>query len=298
MIKLINKIILDKLLSIVGNVDTQLSFLKYSTPTSGKNLNDKVIFLVFRPKEKKPFLSVKTVRNYNAKKVIAQNFNNLKKLNLLTINSNYENLFAKALYLYDDGEHIFSIETACSGKRIKLDKKKLDKVVAKYIGFQEYIAQNNTDFIDDMEDFAKVIIAQSGLKELDKQEILVFIASLPLTGIKLPRLVQHGDVTEDNMLLSNGNVCIIDYDFVGLVDIPGFDLFGLFNRYNQHEAKILCYKYLPEYFARIGAEIDGDKYEGLFFLYYFIERTLRKPYLFEAVSAKQIIFDFKKTHLC
>jgi len=297
MIGLIHKTIVDKFPDIVGGIDTSLSFLKYSTPTSGGSLNDKVIFLVFKDKEKVPFLCIKTVRNYDAKEVIVQNFNNLKKLNILTVGSSYSHLFAQALYLHDDGENIFSIETSCNGRRMKLNKKKLKDVVAEYIDFQEYIAKRNSKITTDAKEFVKEMIAQSELKELDKEELLRFVTSLPLVNIKLPRLIQHGDLTEDNMLLSKNGLCIIDYDFVGITDIPGFDLFGLFNRYNKHETKKLCYEYLPEYFERIGAELEGNKYEGLFFLYYFIERTLRKPHPLKSESAKRIISDFKKSDL-
>ena len=294
MITLIEKIIKDKISDFAeGDVGAPLSFLKYSTPSSGKKLTEKEIFLVFKSGASEPFLCIKTVRNYSAKDIVIQNFNNLKKLNTLTTGSSYKNLFAKALYLHDDGEIIFSIETACPGKKVKLNKNKLDMVVKEYVGFQEYVAKNNTDFIGDMESFVKDIVVQSGLKEVDKQEILQFMELLPLTGIKLPRLVQHGDVTQDNILLFKDSIGIIDCDFVGFTYLPGFDLFGLFSRFDQSKAKKLCYEYLPEYFTKIGADLGGNKYEGLFFLYYFIEHILRKPYLLDGTSAKKIIFDFE-----
>ena len=123
MIKLINKTIASELSGVLGGKDTQLSFLKYSTPNSGKNLDDKVIFLVFKSGAKEPFLCVKTVRNYSSKGRVVENFNSLKKLNELTYGSEHQNLFAKALYLYDDGENVFSIEPACKGRKTKLDER-------------------------------------------------------------------------------------------------------------------------------------------------------------------------------
>ncbi|MBT6048115.1 MAG: phosphotransferase [Candidatus Scalindua sp.] len=293
MMQLIHKTIVDKLPDLVDGAGGPLSFLKYSTPTSGKSLNDKVIFFVFKPREKVPFLCVKTVRSYDAREIIIRNFDNLKKINTLTASSPYFDLFAQALYLHDDGENIFSIETICPGKRIKLNKKKLSFVVAEYIGFQEYLAKNSSESVSDIKDFVKEIISKSKLKELDQQKLLQFTETLPLDNVKLPRLIQHGDVTEDNILLSKKRLCIIDYDFVGVTDLPGFDLFGLFSRFNQSEVKELCYKYFPKYFSRIDVDVESNKYKGLLFLYFLIERILRKPHPLENESAEKIISDFK-----
>lgn len=293
MMQLIHKTIVDKLPDLINGAGESLELLKYSTPTSGKSLNDKVIFFVFKPREKVPFLCVKTVRSYDAKETIVRNFDNLKKINTLTASSPYFDLFAQALYLHDDGENIFSIETICPGKRIKLNKKKLSFVVAEYIGFQEYLAKNSSESVSDIKDFVKEIISKSKLKELDQQKLLQFTETLPLDNVKLPRLIQHGDVTEDNILLSKKRLCIIDYDFVGVTDLPGFDLFGLFSRFNQSEVKELCYKYFPKYFSRIDVDVESNKYKGLLFLYFLIERILRKPHPLENESAEKIISDFK-----
>jgi len=293
MMQLIHKTIVDKLPDLINGAGESLELLKYSTPTSGKSLNDKVIFFVFKPREKVPFLCVKTVRSYDAREIIIRNFDNLKKINTLTASSPYFDLFAQALYLHDDGENIFSIETICPGKRIKLNKKKLSFVVAEYIGFQEYLAKNSSESVSDIKDFVKEIISKSKLKELDQQKLLQFTETLPLDNVKLPRLIQHGDVTEDNILLSKKRLCIIDYDFVGVTDLPGFDLFGLFSRFNQSEVKELCYKYFPKYFSRIDVDVESNKYKGLLFLYFLIERILRKPHPLENESAEKIISDFK-----
>jgi len=297
MIRIFDKVIKENLTELLTNNNLPLSYLKFSTVTSGSDLSDKVVFFVFKKDTPKPFLCLKTVRNYEAKHAILRNFNNLKKLNKLTDNSPYDHMFAKALYLYDDGENVFSIETICSGRRIKLNKKKLEFIVTEYIKFQEYLTRHNSESTVDIEQFTKEIVTQARLKESDQHEILNFITSLPLTGMRLPRLIQHGDLTEDNALLSKDGLSIIDYDFTGVTDLPGFDLFSFFNRYNQSEVKNLCYKYLPEYFRRIGADLGGDNYDGLFFLYRFIEGNLRKSNSsdpqFANQSAKLIISDFK-----
>lgn len=290
MIELIEKTIIDKLFSNEKKI--LLSFVKYSTPTSGKNLDDKVIFFVFKDKDKEPFFVVKTVRNYGAKEIIIRNFNNLKKLNRLTENSSYTGLFAKALYLCDNSENIFSIESACSGGKTRFNKKKLNTIVREYIGFQEYLAKNNNEFIDDFGNFARDIVYKSELSERDKKEILEFLNTQSFGEIKLPKLIQHGDLTEDNILISRNKINIIDYDYVGITNLPGFDLFGLFYRYNPRETKKLCEKYFSEYFKKIGAEISNDKYDKLLFVYYFIERVIRKKHLLKDIKIAQIISDF------
>lgn len=295
MIQLIQETIYEKFPDLAGSVDTPLSFLKYSTPNSGKTLNDKVIFLVFRPRAIEPFLCAKTVRSYSAKETVVRNFNNLKKLNMLTAGSPHARLFAEALYLYDDGENIFSIETACPGRRIKLDEKKLMAVVAGYTDFQEYVAKRTSEPLLYIEQFAEEIVRRSGCKEPDQQKLLQFIATLPSAGIKLPRLIQHGDVTEDNILMSDEGFCIVDCDFVGVTDLPGFDLYGLFYRLNRRGAKRLCDEYFPEYFKRIGADTAGKGYEGLLFLYNIIERTRKSDGVRDA-SAEEIISDFRNVY--
>ncbi|GEM_PF-1291456 len=294
MIKIFDKVIREHVPELLTESDFPLCYLKFSTVTSGSRLNDKVIFLVFKNRAPLPFLCLKTVRNYEAKQAISRNFSNLKKLNELTADSPYALMFARALHLYDDGENIFSIETACPGKRVKLDNENLKVVVSEYIDFQQYATKRSESPLIDMAQFAEEIVTHSGLKERDQRELLQFLKSFSLNGFGLPRVIQHGDLTEDNILLSKDGLCVIDYDFVGNIDLPGFDLFGLFRRYNQYEAKSLCNKYLPEYFTKIGAKIDVNKYDGLLFLYYFTERTLKKRHSLGDLSAELIISDFNK----
>lgn len=291
MISLINTIVKEK---IPGLKNAEFSFLKYSTPTSGTTLDDKVLFFVFKDKGATPFLCVKTVRNYGAKETITRVFNNLKKLNDLTSGSAHSRLFAKALYLHDDGENIFSIETVCPGKRVKTDLSLLEIVMPAYCDFQQYLAEKGKTSLTFLEQFAEEIVAQSGISKEDTLEIKNFFGKLSFSGAQLPRLIQHGDVTGDNLLISKEGLCIVDCDSVGLIDLPGFDLFGLFYRYDPTSTKDLCCLHLPGYFARIGGKVEKVHYDMLFFLYFFIERVIRKSYLLEHFSAKRFVADFKQ----
>ncbi|OHA88751.1 MAG: hypothetical protein A3C70_03290 [Candidatus Zambryskibacteria bacterium RIFCSPHIGHO2_02_FULL_43_14] len=296
MIKIFEKVIKEHLTEYLAERDFPLSYLKFSTVTSGSGLNDKVIFMVFKNGASLPFLCLKTVRNYEARQAILRNFNNLKTLNALTLGSPYTRLFAQALYLHDDGENIFSLETACPGKRVKLDKNNLRVVMADYFDFQGYLAERGGGSTRSMEQLAKETITKSGLSGSNQHKLLGYIAKKLPTSIRLPRIIQHGDLTLDNLLWSKDGLCIIDYDYVGSSDIPGFDLFGLFHRFNKAELLKLCKEYFPAYFKKIGGEFSSDNYRGLWFLYHLTEFTQDKSNNSRDISCEQIISDFENLY--
>ncbi|MEK7138175.1 MAG: phosphotransferase [Patescibacteria group bacterium] len=277
------------------SVNASFSFLKYSTVTSGALLKDKVIFLVFKNRDQIPFLCIKTVRNYEAKEAITRNFSNLKKLNSLTEGSPYERLFAKALYFHDDGENVFCIETACPGRRLSKDKDKLAVVVKGYVGFQEYAAKSDGFYLRSMEQLAKEAVINSGLNQKEQMGLLAYVETLPFSDIKLPRIIQHGDLTLDNILFSQKGLGIIDYDFVGNTDIPGFDLFGLFRRFDRTLLSKLLTEYFPTYFEKIGSKYSSHDNRRLIFLYHLIEHTQGRMHT-EEVSVERIISDFERLY--
>lgn len=288
MIPLIEKTIREKLPELASG---ELSFLKYSTPSSGRKPEDKVIFLVFRNEETEPFLCAKTVRSYAGKNAIAKSFNNLKKLNELSMGTGHESLFAKALYLHDDGENIFSLESACRGERKRLNLRELERVVGLYSSFQEALAQKEKEVFDAGE-YAEKLVRGANLDERDKEALTRRFVELK--GLLLPRVLQHGDVTEDNMLISTESVSLVDCDYVGLSDVPGFDLFCLFFRHDKREARKLFQEYMPKYFSSIGVEVSSDKFDTLALLYYFMEKALRKPEAFGALAEGQLVADFDR----
>ena len=293
MIKIFEKVIKENLTSYLTDSDFPLSYLKFSTVTSGAGLNDKVILLVFKNRAPSPFLCLKTVRNYGAREAISRNFNNLKRLNKLTDGSPHAHLFAEALYLHDDGKNIFCIETACLGKKINLDESKLRDVVKNYVDFQEYLVKSGGYSMRSMAELAKEAVTKLGLSEKDQHKLLEYVTGLSSAEVRLPKIVQHGDLTPDNLLLSKRGLCIIDYDYVGNSDIPGFDLFGLFHRFGQANLPKLCEEYFPVYFKKIGGKFSGDNYRGLMFLYHLIEHTQGKLHHSENISFEKVIYDFE-----
>ncbi len=293
MIQLINKIIIDKIPHLVGK-EEKLSFLKYSTHAASQSKNAKIIIFVFKEGAKTPSFVVKTVRSYERRETIERNYNDLRMLNKLVEGSLYKKIFPKALILHDDGENIFSIETACLGSRPDLTPEVLDDVVTQYANFGQYLSEKTDSSLVDLDVFTQEMISKSQLNEGNKLQIRTFFSKLPMSDMKLPRLIQHGDVTRDNLLLSEMGICIIDCDTVGLIDLPGLDLFSLFYRYDPYQTKSLCKKYLPDYFSKIGASVKNDEYDRFYFLCFFIERIIKKPYLVKTLSAERIISDFNK----
>ncbi|MDD3531282.1 MAG: phosphotransferase [Candidatus Pacebacteria bacterium] len=291
MIPLIHKVIRQESLAL-ESAREPFSFLKYSTPNSGKRFDDKVIFLVFGSGADEPFLCVKTVRSYQAKDVVIRNYENLKKLNQLAEGSAYAGLFATARHLFDDGEQIFSIETACSGRRLKLDEEMLRHIASTYAKFHTHLAKNAPPV--DLLRFAEGIVDASGFGADDQEKLLAHIKSLSSLAVSLPRIMQHGDLTEDNILISDRGFQIVDCDFIGTTDLPGFDLFGLFRRHNPKQAKELSRRYLPDYFKSVGATVPPEEYETLFFLYYLIER-LRKSASGRGQTVAGIVADYESS---
>lgn len=254
----------------------EYDFLKYSTPNSGKSLEDKVILFAFKREAAVPELCIKTVRNYSARDVVSRGFTNLQRLNTLTAGSAHERLFPKALSLYDDGEHAFSVETAVRGRRERLTRTTLERVVQTYTAFQAHVAERALRPLDELAD------------GLLSPELRAHYDSLPPSSVRLPRVLQLGDLTEDNVLLEGQDVRIVDFDRVGEIDLPGFDLFGLLRRFDGAQTRALCAAYMPAYLEAIGAEGDGP-YERLLFLYFVAERTVRKT---GRDSAQHLIGEF------
>lgn len=215
-----------------------LSFMKVSTPTSGTRVNNgKVLLFVFESGEKIPSLCIKTTRVYSAGDIIRHNYNNLKLLEDGARGSSYVEMFAKPLYLYDDGSLIFCIESICPGIRFSAKTHDIELVMGKYIAWQSYLAHGN--------------------KNVRKLE----------NGLELPVLIQHGDMTPDNVLISGEDIYLIDYDYTGESLPPGFDIFNFLSKIKRPPEVLRSYndRYFPLYFKSIGAKVES--YETLFPLY-------------------------------
>ena len=207
-----------------------LSFMKTSTPSSGTKADQgKVLIFVFEEGEKWPTLCVKTTRVYSNGEVIRRNHANLKLLGEGVRNSEHSKMFARPLYLYDDGEVVFCIESVCPGTRFPTSGQDIELVMERYIAWQEYLAETSK------------------------------------------KLVQHGDMTPDNVHIFGKNIYLVDYDYTGMVELPGFDIYNFISKAKlSSELERLYYdRYFPRYFGSIGMAVKS--YEDLFPAYHTAE---------------------------
>lgn len=290
MIALFKKTIREQL-SRVPHACGELSFLKFSTVTSGTRLDDKVIFLVFADDAPEPFLCLKTVRTYAAKGVIEKNFQNLKTLHHLAVAGGCEDLVATPLFLYDDGENAFSIETACRGRKLSVTAREVRLIVGHYSRFHQKIPKGPLRPYEEVE---AETLRESGASGDALRALRARLAPLPPADLRLPRIPQHGDLTGDNLLWEGDQAHITDYDYVGYTVLPGFDLFGLMRRYDMGRIAALCGEHLPAYFAAIGAEVPRDAYPRMLFLYHVIAHAQKALHDGRPFSAGEAIGYFER----
>lgn len=274
-----------------------LSFMKMSTPSSGRSYDGgKVIVFIFEQGQALPTICLKTTRTYVAGEVIRRNYANLKFLESGVKGSDFVKMFATPLELYDDGEVVFSLETVCPGVMLSAQAQSIDVIVEKYIAWQAQLVSASQMFWyqGDIQNLVHEIINKLELSEESSNELRAYYHKLPLDpGIKLPVIVQHGDMTPDNVLISGEKVYFIDYDHVGVSMLPGFDLFNFLFFKSKLPVQLLrlnCEKYFPTYFKKIGAEVESFK--ALFFIYY-LQESLRKGLAIKKKSEPDIISGFR-----
>lgn len=291
MIALIEKIIREKLLSEI-NVGVTLDFLRFCTPTSGSALNDKVIFLIFRRGDSSPFLCVKTTRNYAARDVVVKNFQNLSMLHKLVSKTSFENLFSLPLFLYDDGENIFSAERTCLGRRARDSIKDISFIIKQYGAWQSLSAKNVNDFVDDISACGSALVEKTALSQEIKKELVEYLFRLPASGsFQLPKVIQHGDLTLDNILIRREQISVIDYDYVGISFIPGFDIWSLLYRALGKNFKNMHKSYFDDFYRSMGIHIDN--YKAIFYIFYLTELALKKKHLLQNTGSNRIIGNFE-----
>lgn len=277
--------------------DSVLSFMKVSMPTSGSELDKgrgKVLLFVFEQGQITPTVCAKTTRVYSTGEVIRRNYQNLQLLAAGVKGAELSVMFAKPLYLYDDGEVIFCLESVCPGAMFSAQKRGIDLVVEKYISWQSHLARTGGGSLsaEDIQNIAKEKINLLKLPSRATWVLQRYLQQLSLSSdTKLPMIVQHGDMTPDNVLVFGDDVYFIDYDYVGASTLPGFDLFHFLSkskgRPGAFEANLE--RYFPLYFKSIGAKIE--RYDMLLFIYH-LEEFQRKGYRGGEGSGEEIITSF------
>ncbi len=274
--------------------DSNFSFVKVSTPASGtKTGNGKVLLFVFEDEQKTPTLCVKTVRASAGAEIVKQNNENLLRLQKGVDGTELTNLFAKPLYFHSDTADVFCIESVCPGEKFSMKKQDFSVVIKKYSAWQAHISKMSTIFFD-KENIKKLVDDTLMNLPISANAVLVlkkYYESLPVDEhFKLPALVQHGDLTPDNVLISGDDVYFVDYDYVGLSELPGFDLFHFLSKSKSRIGTLRenCNVYFPLYFKAIGATVES--HEALLFLYY-LQESVRKGV--GEKTEEEIIANFK-----
>lgn len=271
------------------NPGSELSFLKMNTPASGTLPHfGKVLIFVFEKGKKVPTLCVKTTRTYEAGETIKKNYENLTVLSQL---SNEAITTAKPLLLFDNKEIVLSVESVCPGTKFSSGTTGVDVVLNAYISWQKGLKASRMLSVDDLDAVATQTITALGLPKESEEILLKKYKNLKQdSGFTLPELIQHGDMTPDNVLVGDAGVFLIDYDYVGLSKIPGFDIFHFLSKTvkNSGEFKKHCDTYLKKYFDAIGGNVQNiDK---LLFTYH-MQESLRKGT--GTKDGNEIIADFE-----
>ena len=274
-----------------------LSFMKVSMPTSGGEMDKgkgKVLLFVFEQGQITPTICAKTTRVYSAGDVIRRNHGNLKLLEAGVRGSELAMMFALPLYLYDDGEVIFCVESVCPGVMFSAQTRGLELMVEKYIVWQSHLARTADKFLgtEDIQNLARGKINALKLPEAAVRVLRNYLQKFPLSAdTKLPVIVQYGDMSPDNVLIFGNNVYFIDYDYVGASMLPGFDLFNFLSksRGRVESFHAICERYFPPYFRSIGAKIES--YDIILFIYY-LEELYRKGYIAGEKSGEEIVTSF------
>jgi len=238
-----------------------LSFIKFNTAGSPTRSNPKVLFFVFVGNGREPRFVIKTVRAARDNAVIAHGFRNLQDLARINVA-----LFSHPLWAGEVDGIAYSIETAVPGVRATAGD--IDRIVAAYIGFAKSTAKNSVP--KDSRTCAEELLSELKLSSEEHSAFGDMLKRLGTTP-EVMLLPQHGDLTQDNVLVSSKAVAFVDTDWYMPQGIAGFDMFHLLKR---SDAKGDIAGYLRAYREAIGMERAFG--EADLFLWYLQERVLKQ----------------------
>lgn len=287
MINYLEKLILDNWENWVGGVKPKgLDFLK--THAGQATRNKKVGFFVFG--KEKPIIFIKTVRESGYNKIIEDGFEKLKSV----YKSLSDGSVPKPIYLGNYQGIVFSLETAIVGKQFHSCKKQkdLERFLDWFFKFQNSMAKKERLSSDQSKYYVDRLV-DGFLKlyklEKDSGELIEILASKTKEGAdSLPLIIQHGDLTPDNVINDRGEIKVIDWDNFGKIDLPLFDLLVFLQRWSGIRDVSFVDKYpavIEEYFKRF--KIDKKALKLLLFCYYLLD-FLRK---------KEALTDYDKEYL-
>ncbi len=261
-----------------------LSYMKYNTPISGRGIGCKVILFVF-DSNKKPIAIIKTVRNIRDINRISDGYKNISLLNKLVQGSEFESMYPKAIGMHEDNLIKYTIETVCGGVKVSREAD-LKKAIDKYFSFSKYISSGLNEQILDKTYGEKLVSVLSG--DNGDIEILKKYNEDLWSDIKvdIKSIYQHGDFTNDNILIDNEKIKIVDCDTFGDIAIPGFDIYHITVRNKMKDS----YELLSRYFVNVGIDYKIDK--KLIFVYFLHELCIKKDYILLNRKAEDLIKEF------
>jgi hypothetical protein len=246
---------------VPATADARLSFLKFNTAGSPTRSNPKVLFFCFVENEPQPRYCLKSVRASRDNAIIEIGFKNLQELSAIDAD-----LFAKPLWVGEIDGIAYSIETALPGQRARSAES--ERIVSAYTAFQRSSADRSTR--KDGRTCAQELLALLTVDEHERdavQHILDGFSAFP----EVMLLPQHGDLTQDNVLISRARVGIVDCDWYMQQGIAGFDLFHFLRRILS---KADTARYLRTYREAIGLKREFTQAD--LFLWYMQELELKQ----------------------
>ncbi len=267
-------------------IGAKISVLKLSTPNSGKGPFSKVIFLLFKNSESKPFICVKTVRCQADNATIEDAYQRLQSIEPLLAKSNFIDFFPKPLLLAHDADGIaWSAETVCIGRRA--ERSDYDTIYRSYTAEQLYLRQHKTETTTCVDNVMKYL-AQLELSADEYETLWQFYGQIAKSeSDMLPVIPQHGDFTLDNIVIAPTGVQIYDCERFGQTDVAGYDIFQLLTRWTKHDATVNIGEKLQHYFDQLGQ--SGLASAELIFLYVLIEFWFKKQAQVEPIAAASVM---------
>lgn len=207
--------------------------------------NGKIVFILFRRGDRRPFAVAKTVRNQHFKNSIEREFNNLT---FITENANTElkDTFPRPLILDQLNGTTVSFETALTGKSIAQiinnhgrfgKKQKISyffKLVTEWLK-HFYLGVDSKNLFWEAHQVEAVVSETvnkftESLELTSNEKKMIQTITDRIEAMKdqrLPVLCQHGDFGGGAILVERESIGVIDWEFFEQQSLPLFDLFKL-----------------------------------------------------------------------
>jgi thiamine kinase-like enzyme len=233
-----------------------LSWLKLSTPNSGRGPLSKVIFLLFQPNSATPTLCVKTVRSARDNQTITAAYERLQRLRSMIQDSPFSSNFPEPLLIATDSDTgtMVSIETACQGQ--KASAADIDHIFTLYSEVEKYFWSQQKQGYESIQTCLDEILGSMRIDDTIAEQLRSFMSELGNNeAIVWPRVAQHGDFTLDNVLIDEkGSIGVIDCERFGIINLAGYDIWQLLLRKNGGQLDKVALESLSAHLQSMGGK--------------------------------------------